>query len=78
MRRQCLRILEALGRSTGELSATLERIEDPGELSDRVASAVVPDARVRQALLEELDVERRLGELGRALRGLLGHLAGDR
>jgi Lon protease-like protein len=78
IRRQCLRILEALGRSTGELSATLERIERPGELADRVASAVVPDARVRQALLDEVDVERRLAALGRALRGLLGHLAGDR
>jgi Lon protease-like protein len=78
VRDQCLRILEALGRPTGELSATLERIEAPGELCDRVASAVVPDARVRQALLEELDVERRLEGLASALDGLLEHLAGGR
>src|SRR5262245_60086256 len=54
VRRQCVRILEALGRSTRELAGTLEAIESPGELCDRVASAVVPDARVRQRLLEEL------------------------
>jgi Lon protease-like protein len=78
VRRQCLRILEALGRPTGGLAATLEGIERAGELCDRVASAVVPDARVRQALLEELDVERRLEGLARSLGALLEHLAGDR
>jgi Lon protease-like protein len=78
VRRQCLRILGALGRPTGELSAALDGIGRAGELCDRVASAVVPDARVRQALLEELDVERRLRGLARALDGLLEHLAGDR
>jgi Lon protease-like protein len=78
VRGQCVRILEALGRPAGELAATLDRIADPGELCDRVASAVVPDADVRQRLLEEPDVERRLDALVRALDGLLEHLAGGR
>ena len=78
IRAQCLRILEALGRSSRELSETLDRIEDPGELGDRVASAVLPDAGIRQGLLEELDVERRLAGLSRALDALLQHLSGGR
>jgi hypothetical protein len=50
----------------------------PGAVCDRIASAVIPEADVRQALLEELDVERRLSRLAEALDGLYTHLTGDR
>jgi len=50
----------------------------PGAVCDRIASAVIPDAGVRQALLEELDVERRLSRLAGALDDLYTHLTGDR
>jgi hypothetical protein len=41
-----------------------------------VASAVIPSPAVRQALLEELDVERRLRRLLAELENLLQHLKG--
>jgi hypothetical protein len=47
-------------------------------LCDQVASAVVPDASMRQRLLEELDIERRLGMLATALDDLYTQLTGDR
>jgi len=50
----------------------------PGALCDRIASTVIPEADVRQALLEELDVERRLSRLAEALDDLYTHLTGDR
>jgi hypothetical protein len=50
----------------------------PRAVCDRIASAVIPDAGVRQALLEELDVERRLSRLAEALDDLYTHLTGDR
>ncbi|HET7874840.1 MAG TPA: LON peptidase substrate-binding domain-containing protein [Methylomirabilota bacterium] len=78
VRAQCQRILKAVGRPASELRQTLEAIEAPGELCDRVASAVVPDVRIRQALLEELDVVRRLERLAAALDDLLTQLTGDR
>jgi hypothetical protein len=78
IRQQCLQILDALGRSTVETRESLEAVRSPAELGDQVASAVIPDASVRQALLEELDVERRLERLTRALDDVLKQLSGDR
>jgi len=49
-----------------------------GMLCDQVASAVVPDPSVRQRLLEELDIEKRLGMLATALDDLYTQLTGDR
>jgi hypothetical protein len=42
-----------------------------------VASALVPTPATRQALLEELDVERRLERLAAALDDLLSQLTGE-
>lgn len=78
VRAQCLRLLGALGRSTAEVQEALGTIEAPGELADRVTSAVLPQAAVRQTLLEELDVERRLTGLSTCLGQLLERLAEDR
>jgi hypothetical protein len=78
VKEQCLQILEAVGRTRAEMSESLEAVRSPGELCDQVASAVLPGPAVRQALLEELDVERRLQRLTAALDDLLRQLTGDR
>jgi Lon protease-like protein len=57
---------------------SLDAVRSPGELADQVTSAVVPDPAARQALLAELDVERRLERLTIALDGVLRQLTGDR
>ena len=71
------RILAAVGRSGADLQETLEQLSDPGRLCDQIASTLVPSPVTRQALLEELDVERRLERLAAALDNLLSHLSGE-
>jgi Lon protease-like protein len=78
VRERCIQILDALGRPTKEIGDSLEAVRSPAELADQVASAVLPDASVRQTLLEELDVERRLTRLRVALDDLLKQLSGGR
>jgi uncharacterized protein len=74
VRERCLRIFEALGRATKDMREALDAVGSPTELADQVSSAVLSDASVRQALLEELDVERRLQRLTAALDVLLRRL----
>ena len=74
---RCRQILAAVGRSGAELQQTLEALSDPAELGDQVASALVPTPATRQALLEELHVERRLERLAVALDDLLSQLTGE-
>ena len=74
---RCRQILDAVGRSGTELRETLEALGDPAELCDQVASALVPAPAVRQALLEELHVARRLERLASALDDLLSQLTGE-
>ena len=74
---RCLSILRAVNRPTAELEASLAEAA-PGALCDQVASAVVPEAGVRQELLEELDIERRLLRLAGALDDLYTQLTGER
>jgi Lon protease-like protein len=52
----------------------MEELEEPAKLCDQVASALIPAPATRQALLEELDVERRLERLAAALDDLLSQL----
>jgi Lon protease-like protein len=78
VRERCLRILEAVGRARADMRESLDAVRSPGELADQVTSAVVPDPAARQALLAELDVERRLERLTIALDGVLRQLTGDR
>ncbi|HEY7651686.1 MAG TPA: LON peptidase substrate-binding domain-containing protein [Methylomirabilota bacterium] len=74
---RCRQILGAVGRSAAELQQTLDGLSDPAELGDQVASALVPLPATRQALLEELHVERRLERLMVALDDLLSQLTGE-
>jgi hypothetical protein len=48
----------------------------PGAVIDRIVSAVVPDAEVRQRVLEAVDVSERLDLAVSALSDLLGMVAG--
>ncbi|MGH7385832.1 MAG: LON peptidase substrate-binding domain-containing protein [Candidatus Rokuibacteriota bacterium] len=72
---RCREILSAVGRSGADLQ--VEALEEPGELCDLVASALIPTPTTRQALLEDLDVERRLDRLAVALDDLLSQLTGE-
>ena len=74
---RCLGILRAVSRPTAEMEESLAGAA-PGALCDGIASAVIPEADVRQELLEELDVERRLSRLAEALDDLYSQLTGDR
>ena len=74
---RCRQILSAVGRSDADLQAAVDALERPGELCDQVAAALVPAPATRQALLEELDVERRLERLAAALDDLLSQLTGE-
>ncbi len=76
VKRACRRILEAVRRATPEMEETLAAAAAPGVLCDQVASAVIPSPAARQALLEELDVERRLRRLLAELEDLLQQLKG--
>jgi Lon protease-like protein len=74
---RCRQILAAVGRSAAELQQTLDALSDPAELSDQVASALVPSHAARQALLEELHVGRRLERLVGALDVVLSQVTGE-
>jgi hypothetical protein len=74
---RCLGILRAVKRPTAEMEESLTGAA-PGAVCDRIASAVIPEAGVRQVLLEELDVERRLSRLAEALDDLYTQLTSDR
>jgi Lon protease-like protein len=78
IRERCVQILKALGRPSDEMRESLETVGSAAALADQVASGVIPDPDVRQALLEELDVERRLVRLTGALDALLRQLSGGR
>ncbi len=74
---RCLGILRAVNRPTDQLETSFAQAT-PGALCDQIASAVVPDVAVRQALLEELDIERRLERLAATLDDLYTQLTGER
>ena len=66
----CGRLLRAAGRPEGEVERVLGDGQAPGALCDRIAGALVGGPALRQELLEELDVERRLTRLVEVLRQL--------
>ena len=74
---RCLGILRAVNRPTAEMEKALAGAA-PGTVCDRIASAIIPGAAERQALLEEVDVERRLSKLAEGLDDLYTQLSGDR
>jgi Lon protease-like protein len=74
VRSAAARILATVGRSGEELQQSLDALTEPGRLCDQIASTLIPSPTTRQALLEELHVERRLERLAAALDDLRSHL----
>jgi uncharacterized protein len=74
IRARCRRVLNAVGRSSPRLEAALSSSPSPAILADQIASALIPAPPLRQRLLEETDVERRLGLLLTSLDRLLERL----
>jgi len=74
VRDACGRLLRALDRPADLLDTALAPGQLPGVIADRIAAAVVPDADLRQELLETFDVTRRLDRLGQALEQLVNQL----
>jgi Lon protease-like protein len=71
------RLLVALGQSHPDVVGRLTVAgATPGAVVDRIVSAVVPDADVRQRVLEAVDVSERLDLAIGALSELLGMVAG--
>jgi uncharacterized protein len=71
------KLLEALGQSHPDLVGRLTVAgATPGAVVDRIVSAVVPDAAVRQRVLETVDVGERLDVATAALFDLLAMVAG--
>jgi Lon protease-like protein len=78
IRTACRKLLEVLGRPADLLDSAIGSDLAPGVIADRVASAVLPSAEIRQDLLETLDVQARLERVALALDDLVGELRGRR
>src|SRR5437016_416703 len=78
IRGACGRLLRALDRPADLLDTALADGQPPGAIADRIAAAVLPDATLRQELLETLDVANRLARVSAALEDLVNELLGGR
>jgi uncharacterized protein len=71
-------LLDALGRPADLLDTALAEGQPSGAVADRVAAGVLPDAAVRQELLETLDVDARVTRVADAMELLVRELKGGR
>jgi uncharacterized protein len=78
IRASCSTLLAALDRPADLLDTALADGEPAGAIADRVAAAVLPDADLRQELLETLDVGARVTRVASALETLVKELKGGR
>ena len=78
IRAACKMLLTALSRPTDLLDTALADGQAAGVIADRVAAAVLPDAAIRQRLLETLDVGARVTTVADALEALVKELKGGR
>jgi uncharacterized protein len=78
IRAACRRLLGALARPADLLDTALAEGQAPGVVADRVAAAVLPDADLRQHLLETLDVASRVTQVANAVEALVRELKGGR
>lgn len=78
IRESCARLLHALERPANLLETALAPSQPPGVIADRIAAAVLPDADLRQTLLETLDVTERCTRLSAALEDLVNEVTGGR
>jgi Lon protease-like protein len=78
IRASCSTLLTALDRPADLLDTALAEGQPAGAIADRVAAAVLPDADLRQELLETLDVGARVTRVAGALEALVKELKGGR
>jgi Lon protease-like protein len=78
IRTACRALLDALGRPADLLDTALGEGQAPGVVADRVAAAVLPDADLRQSLLESLDAADRVARVADAVEALVRELKGGR
>jgi hypothetical protein len=74
IRDACGRLLDALERPRNLLDGVLAADQPPAMVADRAAAAFLPDAALRQELLETVAVERRLQRVSAALEALVDEL----
>jgi len=78
MRAACRSLLGALQRPADLLDPALAEGQAAGVIPDRVAAAVLPDADLRQSLLETLDADARVRRVADAVESLVRELNGGR
>ncbi len=78
IRAACAILLTALDRPGDLLDTALAEGQPAGAIADRVAAAVLPEADLRQELLETLDVPARVTRVAGALETLVKELKGGR
>jgi uncharacterized protein len=78
IRAGCRDLLGALGRPADLLDTALAEGQPAGVVADRVTAAVLPDADLRQELLETLDVTARVARVAEAVEALVRELKGGR
>jgi hypothetical protein len=78
VRAACATLLRALDRPPDLLDTALADGQPPGVIADRIASAVIPDAGLRQTLIETLDAAARVTRVAAALEQLVKELKGGR
>jgi Lon protease-like protein len=76
LRAACAQILDALGRPANLLDGALADELPPGVVADRVTASVIPDATLRQTLLEMLDASQRLARVVAAVEQLVAEIKG--
>jgi hypothetical protein len=78
IRAACKTLLEALQRPVDLLDTALADGQAAAVIADRVAAAVLPDADLRQSLLETLDTASRVTRVADAVESLVRELKGGR
>jgi uncharacterized protein len=78
IRASCATLLTALDRPADLLDTALAEGQPAGAIADRVAAAVLPDADLRQELLETVEVGARVTRVAGALEALVKELKGGR
>jgi Lon protease-like protein len=78
IRAACRGLLGALARPPDLLDTALAEGQAPGVIADRIAAAVLPDADLRQRLLETVDVSARVTLVADAVEALVRELKGGR
>ncbi|HEX3177585.1 MAG TPA: LON peptidase substrate-binding domain-containing protein [Methylomirabilota bacterium] len=71
-------LLAALERPADLLDTALAEGQPSGVVADRIAAAVIPDATLRQQILETLDVDARVAQVAEAVETVVRELRGGR